>query len=211
MVLDLWPGGLVPYTMPGDLPNRSRVEQAIEHWNGAGLPVRLLPRTSEADYVVFVAGDLCSSKRGRAGGAQQITLTPRCRVGVVLHEIGHAVGLMHEHNRPDRDTYIERIALENIYPEALSNFQARPQGDEEPGPYDFESVMHYSQMAFSRNRGPTIVPKPDKVPRDALIGQRLRLSDGDIARIKRLYPQKGTVSAPGSSRLSGTDHEGGTP
>ena len=66
MVLDLWPRGLVPYTMQDDLPNRARVKEAIEHWNSAGLPVSLLPRTTQADYVVFVAGDLCSSKRGRA-------------------------------------------------------------------------------------------------------------------------------------------------
>jgi hypothetical protein len=112
---------------------------------------------------------------------------------VVLHEIGHAVGLMHEHNRPDRDEYVERIALENIYPEALSNFQPRPEDGGEPGSYDFESIMHYSQMAFSRNRGRTIVPRQEKVePPDALIGQRQRLSDGDIARLTYLYGKKGS-------------------
>ena len=193
MALNLWPGGLVPYTMQDDLPNRSRVEEAIKHWNDEGLPVRLRPRDAETDYVVFVAGDRCSSMRGRTGGAQQITLTPQCRMGVVLHEIGHAVGVMHEHNRPDRDENIERVALENIYEYALSNFQKRPPDDGEAGHYDFESVMHYSQMAFSRNRGQTIVPQPDKVePPDALIGQRLRLSDGDIARIRRLYGEQGS-------------------
>jgi len=192
MAPNLWPYGVVPYALQEDLPNKKRVKEAIKRWNDADVTVHLRPRDAETDYVVFVTGDRCSSKRGCTGGAQEIVLTPACRVGVVLHEIGHAVGLMHEHNRPDRDEYIERICMENISAYALSNFQSRPQDDGEPGGYDFKSIMHYSQMAFSRNRGQTILPRPDKVPPDVLIGQRLSLSDGDIQRIKALYPDRGT-------------------
>ena len=58
--------------------------------------------------------DYCSSKNGRAGGAQAVILGNSCLtrgseekiVGRVQHEILHAVGSLHEMNRPDRDSHI---------------------------------------------------------------------------------------------------------
>jgi len=187
----LWPEGVGPYTITGGPRVIERLYEAIDQWNGSRTPVRLVQRGDEPDYVDFVSGTRCSSKRGRAGGRQEISLTPYCRRGVVLHEIGHAVGLLHEHNRPDRDRYVERIALENIYPEAISNFQVRPDDGVEPLEYDFGSIMHYSQMAFSRNRGRTLVPRQGLVPEGVLIGQRQGLSDGDVQRLRWLYRDGG--------------------
>jgi hypothetical protein len=186
-----WPDAVVPYEIAPDLPARPQVEEAIRQWNETpGMPVHLTPRTEEKDHVVFVDGQRCSSNRGVTGGPQEIVLTAGCRRGVVLHEIGHAVGLQHEHNRADRRQFLRRIALENVYPAAVSNFASR--SDPESGDYDFESIMHYSQMAFSQNRAPTIEPIPEKVtPPDALIGQRQRLSAGDVERLKVLYPRSG--------------------
>ncbi len=184
---DLWAGGVVPYQIQPGLPSLQQVEEAIKLWNSSGVPLQLERHEGQADYVEFVAKSYCSSRRGRIGGHQKITLSPDSSAGVVLHEIGHAVGLAHEHNRHDRDQYLERICLENIYPEALAYFQPRPDDGEELGEYDFGSIMHYSQMAFSRNRYPTIVPKREQVPPDAIIGQRQELSEGDILRLRQLY------------------------
>ena len=58
--------------------------------------------------------DYCSSKSGRVGGAQAVTLGNSCLttgteeeiVGRIQHEILHAVGSLHEMNRPDRDSHI---------------------------------------------------------------------------------------------------------
>lgn len=184
---DLWPEGIVPYEIQPDLLCLQRVEEAVQRWNSAGVPVRLVPRKSQRDYVEFIAAEQCSSRKGRGGGRQEIRLSPDCRAGMVLHEIGHAVGLAHEHNRHDRDRYLEKICLENIYPEALSNFLLQPDNGDALGEYDFESIMHYSQMAFSRNRGRTIVPRKELVPPGIIIGQRRYLSAGDIRRLNYLY------------------------
>ncbi len=184
--ISLWPHGRVPYVIEEGLSSSKVVEEAIRQWNGLSMAARLVLRGDEQDYVSFVTGDDCSSPRGFIGGEQQIAVTRHCRVGEVLHEIGHTVGLMHEHNRPDRDRYVS-IAVENIYPELLSNFQARLDEDVPVDEYDWRSIMHYSQMAYSRNGGRTIVPDPCEVDPDALIGQRRGLSAGDIERVNRLY------------------------
>lgn len=50
-------------------------------------------------------------------------------------------------------------------------------------PYDFSSVMHYSQYAFSANGFPTIVARQPGIT----FGQRNNLSEYDILALRRFY------------------------
>ena len=43
------------------------------------------------------------------GGRQRLIVGDHCKLGNVIHEIGHAVGFFHEMSRPDRDGYVEII------------------------------------------------------------------------------------------------------
>ncbi len=53
---------------------------------------------------------------GRQGGRQNVSIGPMCEyVGVVIHEIFHALGRWHEHSRPDRNSYV-KVNHENILP-----------------------------------------------------------------------------------------------
>jgi len=49
----------------------------------------------------------CYSYIGRQGGAQSLSIGTSCEtVGIVEHEIMHALGFYHEHSRPDRDDHV---------------------------------------------------------------------------------------------------------
>lgn len=55
--------------------------------------VRFQERSTEDNYVSFIAGDGCSSKLGMHGGIQNISLGRGCvHFPIVLHELIHALG-----------------------------------------------------------------------------------------------------------------------
>lgn len=61
-----------------------------------------------------------------------------------IHELGHAIGLMHEHQRPDRDNYIT-INYTNITPSqrVWFNTYSRYAVNTYSVKYDHSSIMHY--------------------------------------------------------------------
>jgi len=103
----------------------------------------------------------CWSYIGMQGGGQVINLDFHCfTVETVAHEILHALGFYHEHNRFDRDEYVT-INWDNIKKDRnnLKNFE-KIKGEDPilpPGrPYDFTSIMHYSAYSRSKNGQKTI-------------------------------------------------------
>ncbi len=56
-------------------------------------------------------------------------------------------------------------------------------------PYDYASIMHYARDTFARAMFmDTILPKPDQISQERPeIGQRIRLSPGDISQTNLLY------------------------
>lgn len=171
--------------------NPSRVDNAIAHWE-ANTNLVFVPRTSQSDYVDFVSGSGCGSLVGRQGGRQEITLSDFCSTGSTIHEIGHAVGLWHEHNRSDRDESVV-IQWGNIESGKDHNFKTYVQRGEDGfdwGLHDFGSIMHYGSFAFSWNGYPTIT----KLDGSTFFAQRSGLSSTDLGGVDKMYGLRVQIS-----------------
>jgi hypothetical protein len=80
--------------------------------------IRFVPRQRDhIDYLLITNEQTgCWSSVGRIGGPQKLNLqSPGCltTLGTPVHELMHAVGFLHEHNREERDKYVT-IRWENI-------------------------------------------------------------------------------------------------
>jgi uncharacterized protein (TIGR03437 family) len=178
----LWPNNTIHYVIDPSYPNPALIQAAIDHWM-TKTQLKLVPRVAEADYVRFQpASGTCNSLLGRAGGVQAINLDPTgCPVGSIIHEIGHAFGLLHEQSRADRNTFLTMV-YENIDSTYYSQF-AQARASRDLGYYDYGSIMHYGTIAFSLEDKIVEESVPPGIP----LGQRVGLSPADIDQISRTY------------------------
>lgn len=123
--------------------------------------------------------------------------SPGCdNTATALHELLHAMGMAHEHVRPDRNEYVQ-VHEGNIKDGKGVQF-AMHGGADTSRPYDILSIMHYDEYEFSKQKGrlPTITVKdkgyqvytnnPSEYNRYRL-GQRMGMSKYDIAQLADLY------------------------
>ncbi|XP_011706445.1 PREDICTED: high choriolytic enzyme 2-like, partial [Wasmannia auropunctata] len=152
--------------------------------------IRFVLRNGHKDFIDFQNKNIgCWSWIGRQGGGQNLNLqTPSCTyyVGTAIHEINHAIGFWHEHTREDRDNYVS-INWNNIQRDQQYNFNKAPQKQITYNvPYDYKSVMHYSEYAFAINPNVKTI-MPTNPPDATIIGERSGLSNGDVLKINRMY------------------------
>lgn len=198
------------------------------------------------DYVVFTAVPLasgCSSSfvglrvcwdgtHGAhpinliADGLDNVHVTPNMlsygtgypTAGVILHEIGHAIGLFHTMSQSNRDTYI-KLNLEpgdtNAAAQFNSNYHNVPDADDfdtTKVQYDLTSTMHYSSHLFAWYDGSGVYQQSFTITLDGFaalslqratgvdVGQTVSFSKQDIETLNKMYecqdrPPAGTINS----------------
>ncbi len=185
VVPDMWPGGVVAYEFNSDVSttNQNRVRNAMDMLE-ASAGVTFIPRTNESDRLNIGGFGGNWSHVGMSGGQQNLSIYNWTSPLIICHELIHALGRHHQQCRTDRDDYIT-VNWDNIDDNYEYNYYIS--NSEEVGPYDFESVMHYSQWGFSIG-GTTMTCLPGYEQWQNVMGQREYLSDGDVATLQYMYP-----------------------
>jgi len=176
---------LVPYVFQ-DSVNQADVKAGLTHWMSHTCIKFEETRETDRPHLQFHIGSGCWSGVGMRywANGQQISIGENCNsLGVVAHEVGHAMGFHHEQSRSDRDDYLV-ILTDNVEAGKEHNFDKEADNNYNVQ-YDYSSMMHYGSSYFSKNGMPTIVTKDPLA--SELIGSRNGLTHRDKLLANRMY------------------------
>ena len=175
-----WPKGEVPYRFTPDLLKAAGAKgkdctgwrkwrqaqayqacKAMDEWQMAS-GVRFYASSRLDAITIQASRSQTSATLGRLPAGNVVNIERRASYGSVLHEFGHSLGLMHEHQRPDRDKYISlspfladylktcRFGLNGVCNDVRLAFPIVKV--KLSSSYDPCSLMHYLQNQAPRHR-----------------------------------------------------------
>ena len=115
----------------------------------------------------------------------------RSKYGSMLHEMAHALGLYHEHQRPDRKQYIKILNPvtswdgQKAYNDFIANYDPVGEIETYGVQYDYLSIMQYPRYPRYPGVKPTISTIDPSYRNE--IGQRKELSYLDVLILNKMY------------------------
>ena len=186
----LWKGGHIGYYFSGSWTGQEvlNIRAAMDEWQACGSSIHFVQTYHSKFYrlkIIHSGSNMSSATLGSTTFAV-MTLSEDATMPVLRHELGHVIGLSHEHSRTDRDSYVI-IHWENIIPSALNNFRLKSLSQIYYNigliPYDFSSIMTYGPYAFSQNGKPTIT----KLDGSVLWPTREYIQESDCMKVVDIY------------------------
>ena len=184
----LWPYNVLMYQLDSTMSPRHKkvIRKTLRNLQKKlNLCVRFVQAKFGDRVIVTSYGSGCASNLGYLGGTQHLQLPWNCMSPrTIEHEFLHALGFHHTHSRSDRDLHIT-VIKDNIRDDKYYNFNKYTSSQTYGLPYDFDSVMHYGDEAWSKNGRKTIQAKDPA--NQGRIGRGQGVSPGDIEMVKRHY------------------------
>ncbi|GFS20624.1 metalloendopeptidase [Elysia marginata] len=164
-----WTGGIVPfiYTSDTNAEHQREIKRAMEHYqrfscirfvpweNTTGTTTNQKLGLDHPGYLKFVVRNGCWSHQGnfRWSDGQELSC---CSGGSCVHELGHALGVLHEQQspNPDRNRFI-RINPQYITDNEYQWYEQKLPGNFISYGYDISSPMHYSTTFYRKGPGKT--------------------------------------------------------
>lgn len=212
-----WPESTVAFTINDNLQgtDRQTVLSAISAWNAAvdvgsnQQKVRFVPRYWKDDrpYVDFTKVDLPEGICGQSmvgrhdwfgslwfSHSIEIDTDPNCMTRrTIQHEMGHTAGLNHEHQRCDRDQFVNVASGD-------SNCARICGGDSSDfGPYNYLSVMHYQYGQCGLSQRVPATSNFRGQPTNA--GTASQLDAGDVQGLNSSYVNRPALPPIGPSKF----------
>ncbi|NVJ60528.1 MAG: pre-peptidase C-terminal domain-containing protein [Gammaproteobacteria bacterium] len=186
-----WVDGKVFYEFDSNVTelNRQRFIEAYQVWESVA-DLEFIERTNQANYIYVQNDNRNYAIVGMVGGRQILSMISWQSKYIIVHEIGHSLGMWHEHMRSDRDDYVT-ILNENIKSDEMYNFTLKSTTDHSD--YDFLSIMHYTLNSYTINGLPTIRPHAEFEEIAKFAGQRDYISGGDQLEVAAVYGPKPIV------------------
>lgn len=151
----LWPDGIVRYKIHSSMEEYhiDHLMLAMRTWEDATDGAIVFIESNDDDAVVIQLDDNQSyatiGRNTESPNYIKLTDGDTNFQATIQHELGHTLGLEHEHKRPDRDQYVV------VYMALIPKAQRDDYKKKKPYfyhyldyPYDYGSIMHYPDHAY---------------------------------------------------------------
>lgn len=133
----------------------SNLDLAFDTWQKElGITFTQSPSTANTpvDFEVLMDG----MQSGWAAAQKKLFLKSTTTLGAMLHEVGHLLGMSHEHDRPEkRDAWYTQHPGALGKKDELAGAVLRGQKLQTYGDYDDDSIMQYPKSKYEQKTAPS--------------------------------------------------------